>query len=149
MQHRHPYTKVLVPLQKTLSYDSLVASEVHLDCRSSKRKRKLNNNLRYAFSTRHDKFKLHKNVCGIVKQSAFTSSKSTMETSVQCVKPFQVNNKDTERCHWRRSGVFIVYFEYIVISNSSSAGLSKLRARWRAWTQRARRGFRVHEIACS
>ena len=52
-----------------------------------------------------------------------------METSVQCVKPVQVNNKDTERCHRRRSSVFIVYFEHIVVSNSSSAGLNKLRAR--------------------
>ena len=26
---------------------------------------------------------------------------------------FRVNNKDTERSHWRRSGVFIVNFEHI------------------------------------
>ena len=27
---------------------------------------------------------------------------------------FKVNNKDTERRHWRRSGVFIVNFEHIL-----------------------------------
>ena len=25
----------------------------------------------------------------------------------------KVNNKDTEQRHWRRSGVFIIYFEHI------------------------------------
>ena len=38
-------------------------------------------------------------LCGIAKQLAFTCSKSTMETPIECVKPGQVNNKDTERCH--------------------------------------------------
>ena len=26
---------------------------------------------------------------------------------------FKVNNKDTERCHWRLSSIFIVNFEHI------------------------------------
>ena len=50
---------------------------------------------------------------GIHIEPAITCSKLTIETLEQMWNMFKANNKDTERRHWRSSGVFIVNFEHI------------------------------------
>ena len=46
-------------------------------------------------------------------QPAFTCSKLIIETLGQGVKYVQSTIRTPERCHWCRSGVFIVNFEHI------------------------------------
>ena len=49
----------------------------------------------------------------IATEETFTCAKSTVETREKNEIFSKLTKKKPERRHWRRSGVFIVYFEYI------------------------------------